>query len=54
MVFVIDAAALGLAVAGMTVWRIGRVVPWRSLLAIASATHSPRACLAFIRYCDRG
>lgn len=37
----------------LAAWRIGRMVSWRSLLMVAMATGSLKACVAFIRYCER-
>jgi hypothetical protein len=33
--------------------RVYRVVPWRSVAMIAASTGSLKACMAFIRYCER-
>jgi hypothetical protein len=33
--------------------RISQMASWRAVATIAAATHSPRACLEFIRYCER-
>jgi hypothetical protein len=32
--------------------RIGQMASWRAVAAIAAATHSPRACVEFIRFCE--
>lgn len=44
---------LAVAAGTATVWRIGHDVPPRDLIAVARATHSPRACLGFVRFCAR-
>ena len=33
--------------------RIGRVASWRGVLMVAAATGSLKACVGFIRYCER-
>ncbi len=33
--------------------RVSRIAPWKSLVTIAVATGSLKACVDFIRYCER-
>jgi hypothetical protein len=33
--------------------RVSRIAPWRSVAMIATSTGSLKACVAFIRHCER-
>ena len=33
--------------------RVSRITSWRSVAMIAASTGSLKACVAFIRYCER-
>lgn len=46
--FVLLAVLLGLAAV-----RISRIASWRAVLGVAVATGSFKACVEFIRYCER-
>jgi hypothetical protein len=37
----------------LAVVRVNRIASWKSLVTIAVATGSPKACVDFIRYCER-
>lgn len=53
MVLAVGTTALVLVVAILFVARVGRVASWRAIAAIAMATGSLRACVEFIRFCER-
>jgi hypothetical protein len=33
--------------------RVSRIASWRSLAMVATSTRSLKACVNFVRYCDR-
>lgn len=53
MELVVGTFAIGAIVVAQTVRRITRFAPWQTLAMVAKATGSPRACVDFIRYCER-
>jgi Na+-transporting NADH:ubiquinone oxidoreductase subunit NqrB len=37
----------------LTIVRVSRIAPWRTVAMIAASTGSFKACVDFIRYCER-
>lgn len=38
---------------GLAAWRVSQIATWQAVAMIATATGSVRACLEFIRFCER-
>lgn len=45
--------ALVVALLFLAVVRISRIASWRAVMTVALATGSLKACVDFIRYCER-
>lgn len=53
MAILVGSAATGGVLVILAAIRIGRVASWRALGQVAVATGSLRACVEFVRYCER-
>jgi hypothetical protein len=53
MELIVGTIALALVLIVFSALRVGRIASWRSMAMIAASTGSLRACVAFIRYCER-
>jgi hypothetical protein len=38
---------------GLVAWRVGQTASWQAVAMVAAATGSLRACVEFIRFCER-
>jgi hypothetical protein len=53
MELIVASLAIVLVLLVLAVIRVGRFATWRSVAQVALATGSLKACLEFIRYCER-
>jgi len=53
MEFIIGTILLLLVLMVMAAIRVSRIASWRALARVAMATGSFKACVDFIRYCER-
>ena len=53
MALIIGTIAIVVVLTIMAAVRVSRIASWRSVAMIAAATGSLKACMAFIRYCER-
>jgi hypothetical protein len=53
MDLIVGATAIVTVLICLAAVRISRIAPWRSVAMIAASTGSLKACVAFIRHCER-
>lgn len=53
MAWLVATLSVALAIVILTAVRVNRIAPWRSLLMVAVSTGSLKACVEFLRYCER-
>jgi Na+-transporting NADH:ubiquinone oxidoreductase subunit NqrB len=53
MELVIGTIAIVAVLIALAAVRVSRIASWRSLAMVATSTGSLKACLDFVRYCDR-
>jgi Na+-transporting NADH:ubiquinone oxidoreductase subunit NqrB len=53
MELVIGTIAIVAILIALAAVRVSRIASWRSLAMVATSTGSLKACVDFVRYCDR-
>jgi hypothetical protein len=52
MVLIFGTLAIVLVLVLLAAARVSRIASWQAVAMIARSTGSPRACVAFIRFCE--
>jgi hypothetical protein len=53
MTLLVVTVALAIVLIGLAILRVSRIAGWRAVAMVAVATGSFRACVEFIRLCER-